>query len=155
MKTLIVLLLAFSATAHAAECDDRSGVEKEKCLSKLYLEKMAKEEDAVVADGGVVFRPIYVNAAGERPKVSDSVTISYVLTDREGKLIEATEDETATFPLDRLIDCWKIAVPLMTAGSHAKISCPSDTAYGDDGAGDAIPGGAALTFRITLFAISR
>lgn len=136
-------------------CDQGSELEREKCHSRIYLDRMAAEKDATVAASGVVVRPVYRNERGTSPRETDGVTVGYHLTDREGKLIEATttEDEVATFPLDRLIRCWQVAVPMMTTGSLYKITCPSDTAYGDKGAGEKIKGGAALTFRITLFAV--
>ena len=151
-----LLSLSISAAAFAApSACEGTELEKEKCFSKLYVEKMALEKDAKVVDAGIVLRPTYVNAKGAMPKVSDTVTVGYYLTDREGKLIETTttEDELATFPLAKLISCWKTSIPMMTIGSLYKVTCPSDTAYGDRGAGTEIKGGAALTFRITLFAI--
>lgn len=155
---ILALSLAFSGSAMAqADACTGEGLALEKCLSSEYLAKVASEPDAKVVEGGVVVRPIFTNAGGAHPKVSDTVTVGYSLLDREGKVIETTAngDELATFPLDRLIPCWKTAVPMMTVGSFFKVSCPSDTAYGDRGAGDGeIKGGAALTFRISLYGIA-
>ena len=39
---------------------------------------------------------------------------------------------------------------LMRKGDHWKVYIPSDLAYGERGAGEAIPGGSALVFEITL-----
>lgn len=146
-------LVTMTSVRAGTDCTG-TDLEKEKCLSKAYLDGMATEKDARVVDGGVIVRPIF-EGTGAHPKVTDTVTVGYYLTDREGKLVETTitEDELATFPLDKLIACWKTAIPLMSVGSLYKVSCPSDTAYGDRGAGTDIKGGAALTFRIQLYSI--
>jgi FKBP-type peptidyl-prolyl cis-trans isomerase FkpA len=151
---LVVFALSSAAYAEPNACEG-TDLEKEKCLSKAYIERMVMEKDANVVAGGIVMRPTFVNPTGARPNVTDTVTVGYYLTDREGKLIETTttEDELATFPLSRLITCWKTAIPMMTVGSLYKVTCPSDTAYGDRGADGVIKGGAALTFRISLYAI--
>ncbi len=160
MKMILALsLVALSVTAtHAGEPTRvRDGLAEEKKLSAEYLAKMAKEKGAEVTGEGIVVRPIFISDTKNYPTVKDTVTVGYYLTDREGKLIEesTTSDDTATFPLGDLIPCWKIAIPKMAVGSAYKITCPSDTAYGDKGAGETIKGGAALTFRITLFGIAK
>jgi len=155
--TLALCLALFVAPFARANACTGEGLALEKCLSSEYLAKVAAEPGATVVEGGVIVRPIFTNETGAHPKVSDTVTVGYSLQDREGKVIETTAngDELATFPLDRLIPCWKTAIPRMTLGSFYKVSCPSDTAYGDRGAGDGeIKGGAALTFRISLYDIA-
>lgn len=150
---LISAALLFGALASA-----QTDLEKEKALSAEYLTKMAAEANAQVVDMGVVLRPIF-NATSEKfPTVEDTVTVNYHLMDREGKLIEESisSDETISFPLARLIKCWQVAIPKMSVGSFYKITCPSDSAYGDRGTKDgSIKGGAAITFRVTLFGFEK
>lgn len=132
----------------------QSDLEKEKKLSSEYLAKMATEPGAEVIDMGIVIRPIFISPSAKYPKLENTVTVSYHLADREGNLIEEslTGDEAISFPLGRLIKCWQYAIPKMSVGSFYKITCPSDSAYGDKGTNDgSIKGGAALTFRVTLF----
>lgn len=150
-NTLTALLLTMLAIPTIALANDPLAEEKQR--SAEYLTKMATETGASVIDDGVVIRPIFEAPNGVFPKISDTVQVAYHLTDREGKLIEEslTSDELAAFPLAKLIKCWQIAIPKMSVGSLYKISCPSDTAYGDKGAGNDIKPGAALTFRVTLF----
>jgi FKBP-type peptidyl-prolyl cis-trans isomerase FkpA len=156
LLSLCVLYFGSSAAQAATSCTS-TGLDLEKCLSGEYLKTMSAEKGATVVAGGIVVRPIFTNATGAHPLMTDTVTVGYYLTDREGKLIEETTtgDELATFPLGKLIQCWKTAIPMMSVGSIYKITCPSDTAYGDKGAGTDIKGGAALTFRITLFDIAK
>ncbi len=132
-------------------------LDEEKTLSSAYVEQMKAEAGAQVLDKNVVFRSLYESASGEMPTVDQTVKVIYALSDREGHMIETsiTEDEVISFPLNKLISCWQIAIPHMTYGSFAKVTCPSDTAYGDKGVTDdqgqvIIAPGAALTFRIQL-----
>ena len=127
-----------------------SDLEREKKLSAQYLKKMEQEAGAMKLEQGVVLRPIFVGSSDSYPLVEDKVSVLYHLMDRDGKLIQESlsSDQMLDFPLNRLIVCWKLALPKMPVGSWFKLSCPSDTAYGDRGAGDDIKPGAAITFRI-------
>ena len=112
---------------------------------------MGAETGARTLDDGVIFRPIFVSESLKFPLPTSTVQVEYHLVDREGKVLDEsiTSDETVKFSLQQLIRCWQIAIPKMSKGSFAKISCPSDTAYGDAGTPDgSIVGGAALTFHV-------
>jgi FKBP-type peptidyl-prolyl cis-trans isomerase FkpA len=54
--------------------------------------------------------------------------------------------------LNGVIPCWTEGVQKIKVGGKAKLVCPSETAYGDQGSGS-IPGGAALAFEVELLAI--
>jgi FKBP-type peptidyl-prolyl cis-trans isomerase FkpA len=150
IRSIIALALLSSTPLFAA--DDLT---EEKRLSSEYLLKMAAEAGARTLDQGVVLRPLFESNSGTYPDASSTVQVSYLLTDREGRTIEESlsSDQVVEFPLAKLISCWKIALPQIAIGSFYKISCPSDTAYGDQGAGGVIKPGAALTFRVNLYGI--
>ena len=137
---------------------DSDELAKEKKASAEYLAKMLAEPEAVAIASGVVIRPLFVSPSDQFANLSDTVKVAYHLVDREGKVLDEsiTSDELAVFPLAKLIKCWQIAVPNISFCSFYKVSCSSDTAYGDKGAGDGlIKPGAALTFRITMFGIQK
>ena len=50
----------------------------------------------------------------------------------------------------RVIKCWDQGVAMMTTGESATLTCPSDIAYGERGAGDKIPPNATLKFDVQL-----
>lgn len=153
---LVTSFFIFTTLASVVRADD--DLEQEKSLSRAYIALMAAEPGATTIESGIVFRPLYMNEAGAQPTVSDTVHVLYQLWDREGALLDDgfATDEIPKFPLMRLINCWKIAVPQMRVGSFAKVTCPSETAYGDRGAGDGlIKPGAALTFRIQLLGFEK
>jgi FKBP-type peptidyl-prolyl cis-trans isomerase FkpA len=154
-KRLILFTGVLAASTIALARDPGDDLQEEKRRSAEYLAKMAAEPAAEVLEQGVVLRPIFVNGAGELPTVESTVKVTYHLADREGKLIEEslTADALVEFPLKRLIACWQLAFPKIRTGSLYKLTCPSDTAYGDHGHPPEIKGGAALTFRVSLYGI--
>jgi FKBP-type peptidyl-prolyl cis-trans isomerase FkpA len=143
------LLLPLCFVHHAAHADE--SLENEKQMGREYLAQMAAEPGAITLASGVVLRTLHSPAEGQKPDISHNVKVVYQLFDREGALLDDgfAADDIPVFPLQRLISCWKIAIPQVTIGSIVKLSCPSDTAYGDKGVGPIRPG-AALTFRIVL-----
>ena len=62
---------------------------------------------------------------------------------------------TASFPLGRVIPCWTQCLQKMKVGGKARLMCPPSTAYGDKGAGGAVPPNATLTFEVELLAIEK
>lgn len=59
----------------------------------------------------------------------------------------------AVMPLGNTIMCWQEALPKMKAGGKAKIVCPAQLAYGDNGAPPSIPPNAPLQFEIELLEV--
>lgn len=148
-----VFLVLLALGGEVVKADSQDDLLQEKKLSAEYLAKMAIESGAQVINQGIILRPIFVSPSQVFPQITDSIQVAYHLADREGKLIEdsLTSDELAVFPLNKLIQCWQIALPKISVGSLYKLSCPSDTAYGDKGVEGVIKPGAALTFRVTLY----
>lgn len=144
--------------------DKRSAsiAEKEKEGAKAYLEKMKKEEGAEVTDSGLVFKSL-VAGEGDVPSAEDTVKVNYHGTLRDGTVFDssieklegsvAKEPAPMVFPLNRVIPCWTEAVQKIKVGGKAKITCPSDLAYGDRGAPPKIKPGAPLTFEVELLEI--
>jgi FKBP-type peptidyl-prolyl cis-trans isomerase FkpA len=129
-------------------------VAKQKEAAKPFLEKMAKEKDAVKLPSGVIYIPIK-EGTGANPKTTDMVKVHYHGTFPDGKVFDSSVErgQPAEFPLNGVIPCWTEGVQKIKVGGKAKLVCPSDTAYGDQGAGGAIPGGATLVFEVELLDI--
>lgn len=127
-------------------------LEKEKRLSAEYLLKMKSEINAFEIEEGVIIKPIFKSNSTVYPSDDDNIKFSYNLFDREGKLLEESfsNDEIADVSMNKFLKCWKIALPYIPTGSIFKISCPSDTAWGDTGVPGYLKPGAAVTFRVFL-----
>jgi len=131
-------------------------VAKQKGASKPFLDKMAKEKGAVKLPSGVIYIPVK-EGAGVMPKATDMVKVHYHGTFPDGKVFDSSVDRgsPAEFPLSGVIACWTEGVQKIKVGGKARLVCPSDTAYGDQGAGGAIPGGATLIFEVELLEIMK
>jgi FKBP-type peptidyl-prolyl cis-trans isomerase FkpA len=122
-------------------------------LAKAFVADTAKEKGARVTERGVVFREM-VRSKGARPAPDSRVRVHYTGTLRDGTVFDDSRARGAPLEarLDRVIDCWREAIPLMTVGSRARFTCPPELAYGEQGSAR-IPGGAALSFEVELLGI--
>jgi FKBP-type peptidyl-prolyl cis-trans isomerase FkpA len=126
---------------------------EEKELSAAFAEEIAAEEGAERLESGVIFVPI-TQGDGASPTASDTVSVHYHGTLRDGSVFDSSVESgmPARFPLNGVIPCWTEGVQMLQVGGKAKLLCPSDTAYGDQGAGP-IPPGASLLFEVELLEI--
>ena len=94
---------------------------------------------------------------GASPKSSDTVKVHYRGTLADGKEFDSSykRNAPATFPLGRVVPCWTEAMQKLKVGGQATLTCPPATAYGDRGAGGAVPPNATLTFEVELLAIEK
>jgi FKBP-type peptidyl-prolyl cis-trans isomerase FkpA len=79
----------------------------------------------------------------------------------KGTLTNGTEFDSsykrgtpAEFPLGGVIKCWTEGVAKMKVGGKARLVCPPEIAYGDRGAGGAIPPNSVLNFEVELLSIA-
>ena len=134
------------AVAKAAESNKKAGAE--------FLAENAKKEGVKVTASGLQYRVI-TEGSGAKPVASSKVKVHYT-----GKLLDGTvfdssvqRGEPIDFALNQVIPGWTEGVQLMTPGSKYEFFIPSNLAYGDRGAGNAIPPGAALIFEVELLAV--
>jgi len=129
--------------------------EKQKAASNAYLAKVTAEPGAIKTESGLVYKDIRPGT-GASPKASDSVKVNYRGTLTDGTEFDSSykRNEPAQFPLSGVIRCWTEGVQKMKVGGKARLVCPSDIAYGDNGHPPVIPGGATLIFEIELLEIN-
>ncbi len=132
----------------------QAAAQKQKELAKPYLENAAKEQGAEKTASGLVYRQIAAGN-GAAPKASDSVKVHYTGTFIDGKVFDSSvqRGQPAEFTLGQVIPCWSEGVGKMKAGGKARLVCPSDLAYGDQGRPPVIPGGATLVFEVELLEV--
>lgn len=119
-----------------------------------FFEENAKREEITVTETGIQYEVITAGD-GAQPAATDTVTVHY-----QGSLIDGTvfdssvqRGEPATFPVNGVIPGWQEVLPMMKAGSKWRVFIPSELAYGERGAGNAIPPHSALVFDIELISI--
>ena len=82
--------------------------------------------------------------------VNGNISVSYKGTLKNGTEFDSSRDQRINFNLNNLIPCWKEAIPKLNIGETAKITCPSDTAYGSRPL-PGIPSNSDLIFEIKLY----
>lgn len=114
----------------------------------------AKEPGAVVTPSGLVFRSLK-DGTGPSPTATDTVKVHYRGTFPDGREFDSSykRNEAIEFPLSGVIKCWTEGVQKMKVGGKAKLTCPPSIAYGERGAGPAVPPNATLHFEVELLGI--
>jgi FKBP-type peptidyl-prolyl cis-trans isomerase FkpA len=105
---------------------------------------------------GIVFESLQAGS-GAAPAAGDTVRVHYRGTFPDGREFDSSHKrgQAAEFPLNRVIPCWTEGVQMMRPGGKAKLICPPATAYGERGAGAAVPPNATLHFEIELISVKR
>lgn len=149
----VALALVWTATACAGPSDPTQDAAWHN-NQQLALASLKGSDGWQVLDGGLRWRRIKGDGSGKHPTVNDTVTLHYAGTLTDGTEFDSsyTRGEPATFPLNRLIEAWQIAVPKMGVGDVIEIAVPAALGYGPRGSGP-IPGGATLLFKIELIDI--
>jgi FKBP-type peptidyl-prolyl cis-trans isomerase len=127
----------------------------EKQAAGAFIAQMAKEPNAQRSASGMIYIPVK-EGAGANPTATSTVKVHYHGTLRDGTVFDSSvqRGQPISFPLNGVIPCWTEGVQKMKVGGKAKLVCPSDTAYGDQGSGP-IPGGATLLFEVELLDIEK
>ena len=130
---------------------------------RLELNKKAGEEFLNINKGkaGVVTLPsglqyqVLKQGEGAKPAASDKVKCHYHGTLINGTVFDSSvqRGEPAVFGVSQVIPGWVEALELMPVGSKWRLFIPSNLAYGEHGAGDAIEPNSALVFDVELLDI--
>ena len=136
------------------EKTSKAAADKEKAAAPAFIAKAGQEKGAIKTPSGAIVIPIK-EGTGASPKETDKVKVHYTGTLTNGKVFDSSEQrgQPAEFPLNGVIKCWTEGLQKMKVGGEAKLVCPSDTAYGDQGRPPVIPGNAVLTFNVKLLEI--
>ncbi|WGY47996.1 FKBP-type peptidyl-prolyl cis-trans isomerase [Vibrio sp. ABG19] len=119
-----------------------------------FLKDNALRPEVTVLESGLQYEVIS-QGEGEIPTADKAVRVHY-----HGQLVDGTvfdssvtRGQPAEFPVTGVIKGWVEALQLMPVGSKWKLYVPQDLAYGERGAGAAIPPFAALVFEVELLDI--
>ena len=130
---------------------------------QFEINKKAGEEFLNINKGkaGVVTLPsglqyqVLQKGEGPKPTASDKVKCHYHGTLINGTVFDSSvqRGEPAVFGVSQVIPGWVEALQLMPVGSKWRLFIPSDLAYGEHGAGEAIEPNSALVFDVELLDI--
>lgn len=121
---------------------------------EAFLKDNALRPEVTVTESGLQYE-VLVEGKGEIPTSDKQVRVHY-----HGELIDGTvfdssvsRGQPAEFPVTGVIAGWVEALQMMPVGSKWKLYIPQNLAYGERGAGAAIPPYAALVFEVELLDI--
>lgn len=117
--------------------------------------RMNKERPGVITLASGLQYQVLQEGTGRQPRQTDRVRCHY-----EGRLVDGTvfdssiqRGEPAVFGVTQVIQGWVEALQLMKEGAKWRLFIPYQLAYGEQGAGDAIPPRAALVFDVELLKV--
>ena len=121
-----------------------------------FLAENAKKPGVKQTPTGLQYEVI-TEGTGPKPADTSVVKVHYegFLLNGNGRPFDSSRErgEPTQFPLNQVIRGWTEGVQLMSVGSKYKFYIPYQLAYGEQGSGEAIPGGSLLIFEVELIDI--
>ena len=125
-----------------------------KAEGENFLAANAKKPGVVTLPSGLQYQ-VLREGNGRKPSATDQVECHYEGTLINGQVFDSSyrRGETATFGLNQVIKGWTEGLQLMQEGAKYRFFIPYNLAYGERGAGQAIPPYAALIFDVELIKV--
>lgn len=125
-----------------------------KAEGENFLAENAKKEGVKTLPSGLQYK-VLREGDGRKPSATDKVECHYEGTLINGEVFDSSyrRGETATFGLNQVIKGWTEGLQLMQEGAKYRFFIPYNLAYGERGAGQAIPPYAALVFDVELISV--
>lgn len=120
-----------------------------------YLAKNKVRPEVKTTSEGVQYE-VLQEGSGVQPSADAEVEVHYKGTLIDGTQFDSSYDrnESITLNLNRVIEGWKIGIPLMKVGAKYKFYIPYHLAYGERDTGT-IPAFSALIFEVELLGIKK
>jgi FKBP-type peptidyl-prolyl cis-trans isomerase FkpA len=111
-------------------------------------------KEAITTKSGMQYTSLR-EGSGATPKPTDTVIVNYRGTLLNGREFDNSykNGRPAEFRLNNVIKCWTEGLQMMKVGGKAKLVCPSNLAYGEEGVEGSIPRNAPLKFEVELLDI--
>jgi len=133
----------------------QAGENKKKGLE--FLAKNKSNPKVKTTASGLQYEVLQEGDGKTKPTAADVVQVKYTGKLLDGTVFDST-DKNGGAPMDinlgAVIRGWTEGIQLMSKGSKYRFYIPSDLAYGDKGAGPAIPAGATIIFDVELVNIN-
>ena len=141
----------FAQLQEDIQAQKKSGVAVEIEKGAKFLEENKKNPEVKETASGLQYM-VLQEGKGDHPTATSKVTVHYTGKLLDGTVFDSSVDrgEPITFGLNQVIRGWTEGLQLMTPGSKYRLFIPYNLAYGENGAGAMIPGGATLIFDVEL-----
>lgn len=122
--------------------------------ANAYLEKNKASEGVKETQSGLQYK-VLKEGTGKSPGPNSKVTVHYTGMLTDGTVFDSSVERGTpiSFGVNQVIPGWTEALKMMKEGGKWKIVVPYDLAYGEQGAGDAIPPFATLVFEVELLKV--
>ena len=159
MRTCVLCVAAlFGLSLSFAEVPVSAQESKEVPLPKLPTGAGKLDKDPpktfTATTSGLKYRVLRAGS-GPKPMATDTVNVNYHGWLDSGKVFDSSYErkEPISFPLNRVIKGWTEGMQLVGEGGMIELEIPPELAYGDRGAGDAVPPKATLHFLVELLKV--
>ena len=144
-------------SAQAVPSSSSSGGDDGKVGRRVVSKRVLRDKPKVITTESGLRYEILTEGEGDSPGPSSRVKVHYSGTLADGTVFDSSRErgQPAVFGLNQVIKGWTEGLQLMKPGALYRFVIPSDLAYGDSGAGSAIPAGATLTFEVELISIEK
>jgi FKBP-type peptidyl-prolyl cis-trans isomerase FkpA len=111
-------------------------------------------KETITTKSGLQFTSIR-EGSGATPGPTNTVRVNYRGTLLNGREFDSSykSGRPAEFQLNSVIKCWTEGLQMMKVGGKAKLLCPSNLAYGEEGIMGSVPRYAPLKFEVELLDI--
>ncbi|MDG6897714.1 peptidylprolyl isomerase [Actinobacillus delphinicola] len=132
----------------------KAEAEAAKKEGEKFLAENAKKDGVKVTDSGLQYE-VLKEGNGKVPSKDDHVRVHYTGKLPNGTVFDSSvqRGQPAEFPVGGVIPGWVEALTMMPVGSKWKLVIPAELAYGERGAGAAIPPNSPLEFEVELLDI--
>jgi FKBP-type peptidyl-prolyl cis-trans isomerase FklB len=127
----------------------KAHAEKNRRDEEKFFSENKSKEGIVTLSSGLQYR-VVTEGTGKAPTEDDAVSVHYRVTLLDGKEIESSKGEPATFVVENVIPGWKEGILKMRTGSKWQLFVPSRLAYGEDGLGEMLAPNSMLIFDLEL-----
>ncbi|MEY4685404.1 MAG: hypothetical protein RLZ25_1863 [Pseudomonadota bacterium] len=142
----LLLIFVLMTGCQGMNRDDGKAAE----AGKAFLLENAGKPGVFTTASGLQYQ-VLQEGKGRQPSATEMVRVNYAGSFVDGR--EFDRGEGIEFPLNRVIPGWTEGLQLMKEGGKTRFFIPSDLAYGERGAGGAIPPNATLIFDVDLIAV--
>lgn len=118
-----------------------------------FLAKNKSNPKVKTTASGLQYEVLQEGDGTTKPKATDVVQVKYTGKLLNGTVFDSTDKNggaPSDINLSNVIPGWTEGIQLMSKGAKYRFYIPADLAYGDQGAGGAIPGGSTIIFDVEL-----
>ena len=125
-----------------------------KSEGEKFLAAAARDPEVKMTRSGLMYK-VLKEGTGRKPRATDQVKCHYEGTFPNGQVFDSSykRGEPAVFGLNQVIKGWTEGLQLMAEGAKYELYLPYNLAYGEQGAGGAIPPYSALKFVVELLEV--